>query len=508
MGPEGGPGAGVRMDYPGIPAWEILDRPARKHPHRVATVFRGAGTTYERCREGSGRFAAALAGMGVSPGERVALLLPNSPAFILSLFAVLKAGAVAVPLNTLLREREVAGLLSDSGARTVVTTEALYKAGCMSGLRTVKVSDDAVPESKAPVESPPVSPKEDLAVLLYTGGTTGEPKGVMVTHFNIVANVHQRAARVQVEEAGETTLRISPWSHAAGLVSALLGDLWSASTVVIFPPRTVGLDPAQVLKAVEEHRVTNLAGTPQFFIALLAHPDLGKYDLSSLRRCQCGAAPAAPELLARMRERLAPDLIHGYGLTEATAAVTATPPGRERVGSVGLPLQDTEVRIVDPETGTGDLPPGEVGEIAVRGPQVALGYWNRPEETAKVFRGGWLLTGDLGSVDADGFVRIVDRKKDLIISKGYKVYPRELEEVLSDHPAVHQCAVVGAADPARGEVPVAHVVLKPGARVTVEELLRFADERLAPYKRIREIRIAESLPMTHVLKVAKRELRR
>lgn len=505
---RGSPGVLRSLSYPEAPAWEILDRTARNYPERVATIYRGAGTTYREYRDLSDRFAATLAGMGVSRGDRVALLLPNSPAFILSFFAVLKTGAVAVPMNPLLREREVAGLLSDSGAETLVTTEGLRRAAPAGGLRTVLVAEDRVPGSEAPPPHPPISPKEDLGALLYTGGTTGEPKGCMITHFNLVANVVQRAAWVRVEEAGETTLRISPWSHAAGLVSALLGDLWTAATVVIFPPRTGGLDPEQVLRTVEEHRVTNLAGTPQFFIALLARPDLGRYDLSSVRRCQCGAAPASAELLNRMKERFAPSIIHGYGLTEATAAVTATPPELERVGSVGLPLPDTDVGIMDPERGAAELPPGEVGEIAIRGPQVAKGYWNRPEETARVFRDGWLFTGDLGTVDADGFVHIVDRKKDVIIARGYKVYPRELEEVLSGHPAVQQCAVVGVADPARGEVPRAHVVLRPGAPATGEELLRFCDERLAPYKRIRKIVFVESLPMTHVLKVAKRELRK
>lgn len=500
------------IEYPQIPVSGILRSSAGKYPHRTATVFDGKETTYGEYDALSGGFAGSLARI-ISPGERVAIFLPNSPEFIISYFGVLMAGCVAVPCNTLYTERELTYQLEDSRATAIITTgelHARFRRICENfELITVDGSSGHNFKSlarKGNAQDVGVS-AGDLAVLLYTGGTTGIPKGVMLTHRNIVSNVIQRAVWLGFsEDEGEIALRISPWCHSAGLIAALTGDIYRAAKIVIFHRRKE-LDMGEVLQHVERYGITSLAGTPQFFIKLLACPDLEKCDLSSVRMCQSGAAPLPHHVFLQMREKIADTVIEGYGLTEATASAIIRLPGVEMERSVGMPLPDTDAKVVDLETGTKEMPAGQPGEIILSGPQISSGYWQRPEETRETFRNGWLYTSDIGYMDDKGYFYIIDRKKDMLIYKGYNVYPRELEEILLSHPAVEQCAVAGIPDEGAGEIPKAWIVLRAGMAAQESEILNFCASRVAPYKKIRKVEFVKQLPVSHAMKVLKRELR-
>jgi long-chain acyl-CoA synthetase len=384
-------------------------------------------------------------------------------------------------------------------------------------------------EPKAPEVK--IEPKKDLAHLAYTGGTTGVSKGVMLTHFNVVTNVLQVAhwtaggdvayqdgilslVRLEGDREEERPLRfgkgkaliVVPWFHAMGTTGYLNQTIYAGTTMVVFPR----FDPGQYLQAIEKHEATAIGGAPQLFIPIVNHPDFKKYDLSSIRLVASGAAPLPVPVMEQMLKSFPGVVTEAYGLTECTMASNFNPATREglKVGSVGLPLFDTEVRIVDLETGTKELLPGEVGELCIKGPQVMQGYWKKPEETKMVLRDGWLHTGDIARQDEDGYFYIVDRKKDMLIYKGYNVYPRDLEEVMAKHPSVQQCAVVGRPDPDAGEVPVAFIVLRAGAAATVEELMEYCAKNVSPYKKIRQIIFKKQLPVSGAGKVLKTELRK
>lgn len=547
------------LAYPEIPVHALLESAALMTPERNAIIFAGMEITYDELNRLSNRFASALARVGVEKGDRVAIHLPNCPQFAIAYYGLLKAGAVFVPLSPLLREREIEFQLRDCEAKILITLD-LLSAVPRAVLRKTPVKEtivtsiaDCYPSltlSAKPLRKmvpefghdfldfirdeagPPevnINPREDLAHLSYTGGTTGSPKGAMLTHFNVVANSCQFARwfaggdvtysdgilgvrreygdsdeRYPTMLAKETSLGVIPWFHAFGTIGYLNTLVIGCTTMVVFPR----FDPAEYLQAIEKYRATVIGGAPQLFLALVEHPLFQRIDMSSIRLVVSGAAPISPTLLQVIREKTSAVVCEGYGLTEATMGCTETPPFPEdiRLGSVGIPVADTEIRIVDPESGE-DLPPGEPGEICVRGPQVMRGYWKKPEETAQVLRDGWLHTGDIGLLDQDGYLYIVDRLKDMILYKGYNIYPRELEEVLNEHPLVQQSAVVGKPDPRVGEIPVAFIVLKEGATIDAEELMEFANSRLAGYKKIREILFVDSLPVNLAGKVLRRELR-
>lgn len=551
------------LNYPEIPVFQILRSSAAKWPWRVAIIFDALEITYGELLALAERFAAGLAALGVRKGDRVAVHLPNCPQFAIAYYGTLISGGVFTPCNPLMVERELASQLSDAGARTIVTLDLFYptveKVVRETGLQKVIVASvaDIFPrllgavrpplarkefpgtldftsllEGDAP--SPPqvsIDARKDLAHLAYTGGTTGVSKGVMLTHFNVVANVLQAGhwgtggnvayrdgilgiARDEGDRAEDHVLRpgkgkvlvVVPWFHAMGTIGYLNHMVCQGATMVVFPR----FDPGQYLQAIEKYEATAIGGAPQLFIPLIHHPDFQKYDFSSLQYASSGAAPLPLPVLEKMQRSFPGVVNEGYGLTEVTMVSNSNPPYRDRVkpGSVGLPLSDTEVRIVDLETGTRELAPGEIGEVCIRGPQVMRGYWNKPEETRMVLRDGWLYTGDIGREDEDGYLYIVDRKKDMLIYKGYNVYPRELEELMAKHPAVQQCAVVGRPDFATGEFPVAFVVLKPGTPATGEELLDYCARNVAPYKRIRQVIFKSQLPVSGAGKVLKKELRK
>jgi len=549
------------LEYPAVPVFNFLDDAASRVPNRIAMIFGGMEITYGEWKELSNRFAAALGAMGVRKGDRVALHLPNCPQFAIAYYAVLKVGAIFTPLSPLLASREAVHQLNDSGAETLISLDLLYPgiqpvlsetgvqrvittsiADCynrviaplkpLGKVETPNTEDmgDLLKQYEPDVPHVPINVDEDLAHIAYTGGTTGLSKGVILTHRNVVVNVIQfgnwfNGARTEQTDQGlalvfppgvepetdrayardqEVSLAVVPWFHAMGTIGYLNGQAYNGNTMVVFPR----FDPREYLEAVKKYRATILGGAPQLYIPLINLPDFDDYDLSGIKLAGSGAAPLALPVMEKLLKAFSGVVMEAYGLTECTMGATANPPDRSalRVGSVGLPVFDTECKVVDAETGA-DLPPGSHGEICIRGPQVMKGYWNKPGETANVLKDGWLHTGDIGKEDEDGFFFITDRKKDMIIYKGYNVYPREIEEVFFTHPDVQQCAVVGRPDAETGESPVAFVELKKGTDITPEALMEYTNEKIARYKKIREVILVDTMPVSAAGKVLKRELR-
>ena len=550
------------LNYPEIPVHAFLDQTADRVPNRVAIIFGGMELTYGELKDLSDRFAAVLDHMGVLKGDRVAIHLPNMPQFAIAYYGAIRVGAVFTPLSPLLSPREALHQLNDSGAETLISLDLLFPgiqsiipetaikrvittsiADCYNAiiapvklLEKMEVPDtiDMAPLLKQhePLEKEvPIDVKKDLVHLAYTGGTTGASKGVMLTHANVVANVVQygnwtSGSQVELVDGvlkavyppgvdpkkdrltardQETALVVVPWFHAMGTVGYLNAQVYGGNTMVVFPR----FDPKEYLDAVVKYRATMLGGAPQLFIPLINLPDFDLYDLSSIKVAASGAAPLAMSVLEKMLDAFTGGVVQeGWGLTECSMGATANPPDRNaiRPGSVGLPVYDTECKVIDATTGK-DLPPGSEGELCIWGPQVMQGYWKNPEATAEVLKDGWLLTGDIGHEDEDGFFYITDRKKDMIIYKGYNVYPREIEEVIFEHPVVQQCAVVGKPDLDTGEYPVAFVELKEGAQASREEIMEHTNSQIGHYKKIRDVIFMETIPVSGAGKVLKKELR-
>jgi long-chain acyl-CoA synthetase len=351
-----------------------------------------------------------------------------------------------------------------------------------------------------------VNPKKDLAALQYTGGTTGTAKGAMLTHLNLLSNALAFAAWIKGATAEETFLTALPLFHIYGMTTSMSVPICLAAKMVLLPR----FDPQMALESIQRHRVTVFCGVPTMYSVLLANPELGKFDLTSIRVCISGASPLPPQVQKKFMDITGGFLAEGYGLTEASPVTHCNPVDKTmrtvRLGSIGLPLPDTDARIVDVETGEKTLGAGETGELAVKGPQVMRGYWRNPKETALVLRDGWLLTGDIAKMDQDGYFYITDRKKDLIKYKDYSVYPRELEDVIYEHPAVKLCAVVGKPNPTVGEIPKAFAVLKDGTKATEAEIMAFVKEKVAPYKAVRDVEFRQELPVSAVGKVLRRVL--
>jgi len=525
-----------RIEYPLIPLHEILAKTAKEHPDRAAIAYFEGKITYRELDSLSNQFAGALSALGVKKGDRVAIFLPNIPQFVIAYFGALKVGAVLTAISPLHKEREVEYQLTDSEAETIVALDSLYpiveKVWRKTKLKNVVVTSLEDYASKIAISpsrvgqkpnvysfqellkekgaKPPkvnINPKEDLAALQYTGGTTGTAKGAMLTHTNLASNAIAFAAWIKGATAEETFLTALPLFHIYGMTTSMNVPILLAAKMVLLPR----FDPVAALENIQRHSVTVFCGVPTMYSVLLANPKLGKFDLTSIRVCISGASPLPPQVQKKFMEITGGFLAEGYGLTEASPVTHCNPVDKTmrtvRLGSIGLPLPDTDARIVDVETGTKTLGAGETGELAVKGPQVMKGYWRKPEETALVFREGWLLTGDIARMDQDGYFYITDRKKDLIKYKDYSVYPRELEDVLYEHPAVKLCAVVGKPSPVVGEVPKAFVVLKDGAQATEAEIMTFVKEKIAPYKAVREVEFRKELPLSGAGKVLRRELR-
>jgi len=545
-----------------MPIHEFLEQTAARVPNRIAIIFGGMELTYRELKELSDRFAAALDDMGVQKGDRVAIHLPNMPQLAIAYYGAVRIGAVFTPLSPLLSPREALHQLKDSGANTLVSLDLLFPgiksvipetavdriittsiADCYSAIiAPIKpVGKMAVPDTidMAPLLNnyPPFQKqvlfdvKDDLAHLAYTGGTTGVSKGVMLTHWNVATNTMQygnwlSGAQIQMADGvlkavfppgadhvkdrigawdQGVALVVVPWFHSMGTIGYLNTLVYSGTTMVVFPR----FQPKEYLDAAIKYGATGFGGAPQIFIPLINLPEFHSYDLSGIKIAVSGAAPLARSVFDKLLEALPCGVVQEcWGLTECAMGATANPPDRNRIrpGSVGLPVFDTECKVIDAVT-SADLGPGSEGELCIQGPQVMKGYWKNPKATEEVLKDGWLLTGDIGHEDEDGFFHITDRKKDVIIYKGYNVYPREIEEVIFQHPSIQQCAVLGKPDLETGEFPVAIVELKRDAQATREEILDHANSQIAPYKKIRDVIFVGAIPVSPVGKVLKKELR-
>lgn len=541
------PGVPYEVDVPSQTLDELLRHSAERFPDRVAIDFLGARTLFHELDDAVDRFARALRARGLERGDRVSLHLPNCPAFVIALLGTVRAGGIAAPMSPLLVEREMAILIRETAPRFSVSLDLLVprvaavrtelegrlEAGRLiaTGIRDWlpapirwlyplkarregrwhPVAHSAETPSLVRIlhETPggrlePAATPADPAVLQPTGGTTGIPKAATLTHRNLVANAVQTAAWFpDVREGGESTLCVVPYFHIYGLTVAMSFSLLTGATQVLHPR----FDPLAVLKSISRTRPRTFPGAPMMYATLADHPRRQRYDLSSIEACISGAAPLTLDVQRRFEEATGGRVSEGYGLTEASPVTHCNPiHGQRKIGTIGLPFPSTDARIVDLETGEQTLGPGEIGELTVRGPQVMPGYWNQPDETAAVLRDGWLFTGDIATMDEDGYFRIVDRRKDMIIVGGRNVYPREIEDVLMAQPAVAEAAVVGEPDERYGEVPRAYVVLKPGASATAEELLAYCRENLSRYKIPVAIEFRIELPRTFIGKVLRRAL--
>jgi long-chain acyl-CoA synthetase len=534
------PGVPPSLDYPRITLPQLFERTAQRYPDRVATIFHGARLRYRQLQQQIDAFASGLQASGLKRGDRLALMLPNVPQFLVAFYGALKAGVVVVPTNPLYTKHELEHQLADSGATAIVTLDQLFNqvqaalpytqvslvvvAGIgqalprhvqplyglqqwRAGVHAVRRGgvvhrfEDVLAARRTPVIED-LDP-EELAVLQYTGGTTGRSKGAMLSHRNLVANaVQAKEWEADRFPAEATVLCAAPFFHVYGLTVGMNLSVINGATMVLVP-RFIAKEVAAL---AEKYKPQLFPGVPTMYVALAELEDFSERQFGSLQVCLSGAAPLPPEVQRRFQEVSSVKLIEGYGLTEASPVTHSNPVQDCRAGTVGVPFPDTDAMITDPETWE-PLPPGRVGELTVKGPQVMMGYWKQPEETAAVLRDGWLQTGDLATMDGDGYFRIVDRKKDLIIASGYNVYPHEVEDVLFSHPKVLEASVIGVPDPYRGETVKAVVALKDGMEATTEEIIAFCRGELAAYKVPTIVEFRSELPKSLVGKVLRRELR-
>ncbi len=542
------PGVPAEVEILAIPVDGLLRRTAERVPDRTALVFFGAKTSYAELDRAADQFAHALRGMGVEKGDRVSLHMPTTPAFVIAFMGAMRAGAIAVPMNPLFVGRELGILFEQVTPKVSVTFDllvprmrALSAAGGVGvpGRLVVTGIQDSLPvpikwlyplkarregrwnPQPHTAETPnlfrllaaaPSTPfasaatADDPAVLQPTGGTTGIPKTATLTHRNLVANAYQVVAWMPDApgDEGFSVVCPLPLFHIYGLTVDLNYAMVKGATLLLLPR----FEPVEVLKVIAKYKPRLFPGAPIMYQTLGRHPEAWRYDLSSIEACISGAAPLAPDVQYRFEEITGGRVVEGYGLTEASPVTHCNPVhGERRNGTIGLPFPSTEARIMDLEDPTRDMPLGKVGELCVRGPQVMAGYWERPDETAATLRDGWLRTGDLAKVDADGYFTIVDRVKDLIIVGGLNVYPREVEEVLLSHPAVSDAAVIGRPEERHGELPHAFVVLLPDQTARPEELIAYCRANLARFKVPCTIEIRDELPKSMIGKVLRKELR-
>ncbi len=547
------------------PLFSVLDESADKYPDQVYTIFNDATRTFAQVQDTADRIAHFLTSRGIQKGDRVAIFLPNLPHYPAIFFGILKAGAVCVTCNPLYAANELNYQLKDAGAKVVfcmdhprfypTTVEAIegtevetvVLCGVKSYLPPIKALiggllgkipkagnyqsghlffDDVVAGAQPQPPAIDINPAEDLALIIYTGGTTGVPKGAALVHTNFTSNlmaldewarfVHEPGKTPEKVRHGgfHTVLGVLPWYHVFGLTVAMLYACHIGGALICVPDPRAGKPPfTEVLKAVQKYKPTIMPAVPTVFVAFTNHTLLEKYDLSSFVGCFSGGAPLPPEVCKQFEEKTGAIIFEGYGLSETAPVATANPTNKEgrKIGSIGFPMPSTDIKILDIDTATQELPQGEDGEIAICGPQVMQGYWNRTEETKKVFREidgkRYFLTGDIGHIDEDGYILVTDRKKDLIIVGGFNVYPRDVEDVLFQHPKVELAAVIGAPDETSGEAVKAYIQLKPGQTATEDEILAFSKEKMAGYKRPKQVEFRQNLPVSNVGKVLRRVLR-
>jgi long-chain acyl-CoA synthetase len=527
------------ISYPRIAIHQLLADAAAQDPDAPCTSFYGKRLTFHQIDDFATRFASALHSMGVQAGDRVALMLPNSPQFLIAYFGALKAGAVVVPLNPLYTEHELSFHFSDSGAETVVTVPMFlekiaalrvtihlkriiscpiadflpFPLGIVQGLQEQRMVRKAgidglvhlkqllqeeTPGDFIPVDSDP----DEMAVLIYSGGTTGVAKGIMLTHFNLVANAFQVAAWAGLGTK-ERVLAVIPLFHGYGMSVTMNAPVLRSSEIVLLPR----FSARQVLKTIEKTRPTFFIGVPTMFVALSNLPEVQRYDLSSLQGIFVGAAPLTRAIKDDFEGKTHGRMIEGYGLTEAVTAIMSNPyQGTHKVGSIGIPFPDVEAKIVSLDDER-DLPPGELGEIILRSPTLMKGYYKNPQETAKTIKDGWLFTGDIGYMDDDGYFYITDRKKELIIVGGFNVFPREIDELIYQHPKVKEGITVGVPDAYKGECIKVYIVLKEGETASPEEFEAYFREHLTAYKIPSHIEFRRDLPKSMIGKILRRVLR-
>ncbi len=520
-------GVAYYLDYPKLTLPQILSNNANQYSEHTSMVYSGKQWTYRELETMVNQMANLLIALGIATGDRVGIQLPNSPQFIIAYYGILTAGAVAVPINPQFCGDDLTLIINDSGMKACITSveiSALYKNFINKNLKVIvtdiktpfgpdqnySVSDDHLQLEQLLFTQSEQKPGSkincnSIATLQYTGGTTGRSKGAVLTHYNLVANARQfRELFTNVYKDGEGRfICVIPLFHIYGLTTSMNGAVYSGSAMLLLPK----FDLNDLMQLVDHYKANLFMGVPAMYGAMTMR-DTGNYDLRSIKACVSGSAPLPLAIQEKFQEITGGRLVEGYGLSEASPVVAVNPIyGLSKNGSIGIPVPDTQVKIVDPQTGREITEPDLVGELVVKGPQVMQGYWNRPDETAMVLKDGWLHTGDLVKRDEDGYLYIADRLKDMIIMGGEKIYPREIEDLLYSHPAIREAAVIGVPHPLRGEVPEAYVALKAGAASSEKELRQFCAKHLAKFKVPNKINIVAELPRSSVGKVLRRLLR-
>ncbi|HVQ59857.1 MAG TPA: long-chain fatty acid--CoA ligase [Solirubrobacterales bacterium] len=492
----------------GLNLASIVTDSAARAPERVAVRLGDVELTYAELDERSARLAGLLRERGMQQGDRVGVMLPNVPEFPVAYYGVLRAGGVVVPMNVLLKRREIAFYLEDSGAKILLAwhgfAEEARDGAADAGSELIEVEPASFAELLAGAEPHTEladSAEGDTAVILYTSGTTGKPKGAELTHFNLSRNADISSRTTCEVSEGDVVLGALPLFHSFGQTVGMNASLRVGATLTLVPK----FDPADTLETIQRDKVTHFYGVPTMYGAVLHHPGREDYDTSSLRTCVTGGASMPVEVLRGFEEALECVVLEGYGLSETSPVASSNHPDMERKpGSIGTPLEEVEMKVFDEDDN--EVAQGEIGEIVIRGHNVMKGYWQRPDATAEAMRGGWFHTGDMAKVDEEGYFFIVDRKKDLIIRGGYNVYPREVEEVLYEHPKIREAAVVGIAHNEWGEEIGAAVVCHDGEELEAAEVSEYVKERIAAYKYPRVVWFLEELPKGPTGKILKREI--
>jgi long-chain acyl-CoA synthetase len=481
---------------------------ARRTPEALAIRLGEVVLSYAELDERSARLAALLAEKGIEQGDRIGVMLPNVPEFPVAYYGVLRAGGVVVPMNVLLKQREIAFYLEDSGAKLLLAwhgfAEEARAGAAEAGAELVEVEPAtfaALLAEHEPAATLAETAEDDTAVILYTSGTTGKPKGAELTHANLARNAEVSARTTSEIQAGDVVLGALPLFHSFGQTVAMNASLRVGACLTLVPK----FDPGEALATMQRDGVTHFYGVPTMFGALLHHPGREGFDTSALRICITGGASMPVEILRGFEEAFGAKVMEGYGLSETSPVACSNHPDRERkAGSIGTPIEGVEMKVVDENDE--EVAQGEVGEIVIRGHNIMKGYWQRPDATEETMRGGWFHSGDMARIDEDGYFFIVDRKKDLIIRGGYNVYPREVEEVLYEHPKIREAAVVGVPHDEWGEEIGAAVVLHEGEELGAEEVSAYVKDRIAAYKYPRVVWFLDDLPKGPTGKILKREI--
>ncbi len=508
---------------------DILERAAKRYPDKDALLFQENKMSFKELKDKVDRLATCLSGFGIKKGDSVAILLPNLIPCVISYYAILRIGAIVVMNNPLYSDRELEHQLNDSGARALITMDIFGnrmidlrpKTGIRQIIYTSVLGTDVKPAenvyewedilSKTSPSPPAVELTfDDVAMYQYTGGTTGVSKGAMLTHRNLSCNVQQLASWIiaplkgGLKEGQGMSLSAPPFFHAFGLTAAMNSSIYLGWTQVLIPRP----QPDKLLEAIRKFKPNFIFLVPSMYMGILDHPDFDKVDMKSIKFCGSGAAALPVEAIEKIEKKTGSPLMEGYGMTEASPITHVNPfGGLRKPGSVGVPIANTLARIVDLKDGETDVPVGEVGEIVFKGPQVMKGYLNMPDETAEALKGGWLHSGDIGKMDEDGYFYVVDRKKDLVISGGYNVYPKEIEDVYSEHPKVAEVAAIGVSHPTRGEQVKLMLVLKEGQSATEEEMIEYCSDKLAKYKWPTIVEFRSEVPKSAIGKILKHVLR-